>query len=688
MVEGTATVHRRRPDSDTVSVAEHFRINSLPNEILAMIFQELSDFGTTDLGGTWRYKSDPYIENLRWYYWTSVVLVCRKWAEAALGWPVLWSYIALDRYTPSALVDAFLQRSRQGPLRLAVIGPDGARKAKHILEVAGDRVRSIYLDDVYTEAFASLLPRWERGLPRLRRIHVDQSDVTFNALPFGHEHIEELVLDRLNWSLTPLEQCARLKVLTLQSPWAPDKRWDHRGIGRINYPLSTVSEIATLLRSLPLLTDLSLLLLWAPFAENASRLQASSVTLPHLRSLKLGYDARPGQALLDALSFPGSARVHLHFVQFYNKAASENIVYWTYDDFVALFAPIIDKISRNPAPFRALSLVPYEYRGQVPSSWYGSSCLPMARLCAWTIPRHGDEELLFQRMSDGFLEHAPPPAISIPIPYRADVLDAILWPKLDLSQVSHVWLGGLKKENEHAPSWEFTVDVARELLAHVPNVQRLAIAHSPVCAAARLLAPRELERLDDEHVVIGVALPLMRTVALSPQAEMTAFSVIDGKVCREWRWAEFLEALREREEYGWGRAICTRVRAVIHEDDAEQSLLFNDYFSIDINPGYSPDPTDWIVPEGRIKACEKHAVEDGSRVKDNDGDEVQNESDKGEDEDEDEDASEDEDEDAPDNASDIGTDAAVDKGHDDQDNTGDGEEAARDGLPADGADDL
>ncbi|KAJ8697505.1 hypothetical protein PTI98_004306 [Pleurotus ostreatus] len=299
--------------STALSMVRSFRnmaspVHRLPPEILASIFQRLQDLSTPSSYFPQLNGSADFAANT--YPLEQVALVCRRWREAALAVPALWSTIF---HANDALIHRCISRSSAASLNVFIQCPwhgiaveQSLSRDLPLMQAIKphlDRVQELHLIEVSTASImtSDLL---QSPAPMLESLTVSVGFHAFSTVPNGP------ALTALFNGETP-----KLRQVAFQgfTSWSPNlfQNLTHLTLSHQDATLPIpLSQFVSYLAACPLLRDLSIIRPVLTFGGNAV---TPKVPLDHLQTLSLGsWSASQHISLfLKSITLPSSVNIFI-----------------------------------------------------------------------------------------------------------------------------------------------------------------------------------------------------------------------------------------------------------------------------------------------------------------------------------------------------------------------------------------
>ncbi|KAL0563314.1 hypothetical protein V5O48_018757, partial [Marasmius crinis-equi] len=267
-------------------------ISRLPTEIMSIILGYCISHRSTG----WPYKIT----------WLSATHVCRQWRSVALNSASIWSHIDFSR---PELAREMIERSRAAPLDVVATHPVLISRVFEVLKEAISnvgRLRTLVLHAThYMPDQAGMFANLDEPAPLLQTLDITgRSLVTFPDNPFAGETpaLRKLKITGFHfpWATSLLKN---LTTLILQDPHE-EPLVNHCGRCPTTKQLVEALQQMTELETLELSNSL-------PLHTSAKPVPRYVVELPKLRRLRLVGTLRNCNELLQNITFPASAAVHL-----------------------------------------------------------------------------------------------------------------------------------------------------------------------------------------------------------------------------------------------------------------------------------------------------------------------------------------------------------------------------------------
>ncbi|KAI0092248.1 hypothetical protein BDY19DRAFT_990973 [Irpex rosettiformis] len=303
------------PISDGSTQVTTSLIDNLPPELLLRVFRlAASSIFSRQCQKNWSVQIEE------WYWWMSLLFVCRRWRDIVVQDSYLWSRLYLP--IPDDTLQLALERSKERPL-MAIIDEQSI-----ILEGFearfGDIVNTSRLEELHCRLDCNNggifeWPIFKKAYPQLTKLNLSMTlphelwiEPEFPPKLSTFPRLVEFRAHRvaLHWN--------RLTNLSLLQTMSVDYDDLHQ---------AKVTEVLEVLRGMPLLRDLNLALEVTAKKPKNEALRRSRhpfnipiVNLPHLEKFRhLCTSSYGSRILLDYLRFPGSTRIEFRFEE---KASS------------------------------------------------------------------------------------------------------------------------------------------------------------------------------------------------------------------------------------------------------------------------------------------------------------------------------------------------------------------------------
>ena len=293
-------------------------VGKLPSELLSVVFRMIQD----DLLIEMDIPRDLNEDSVRYFQWTRVIRVCRRWRTVAISSAVLWNTIMIPRRpaTPSLDARTHIRRSAECPLTVfmnVTAAPSEVFKALTQMH----RIRELIIEvDCHRPSKMSLsLPLiWCRPAPQLRVL----TFVTPKTSLLKNRELPKLFSGQLDYlpslCLTRISGSSQYNYSSLR----------HLHLHNLICVLRrSVQSLFDLLAATPVLEDLMFTLFnGEPDGEPFLQENRPSVELPRLRRLAFMQGARGVEALLSHLHIPAGVSMSFSLVAPLSTWANVDIV--------------------------------------------------------------------------------------------------------------------------------------------------------------------------------------------------------------------------------------------------------------------------------------------------------------------------------------------------------------------------
>ncbi|KAI0039231.1 hypothetical protein FA95DRAFT_1043795 [Auriscalpium vulgare] len=276
----------------------------LPPEVFATIFMFLA-------------IADPprreYIYEPLELGWMAVTHVCRRWRYTALEFPSLWT--DLNFSLGSSCLKAMLSRSKFVPDLHFSVPPDSGAAAYHLIAENLHRTKSVCCSMGGYEAYRVQTPVGPAPLLEALDLQLTDSYKYSPSTALYSSSRSSIPLELIGASAAPNLHHLRLRS-TLPLPWASPLltnlvslvlQQDHES----PLPLEFVPSLGEILNALRKMKRLQNLVLDVIFQEPSSSFTSEKVNLPGLKHLAASAAVTAARHLLQYLSIPSTATVHL-----------------------------------------------------------------------------------------------------------------------------------------------------------------------------------------------------------------------------------------------------------------------------------------------------------------------------------------------------------------------------------------